>query len=482
MFTQRAALLGVVALCFYLVATVNSLPNFYYVLVWLAVGLLAASLGIALLSLAGTTCSLRMRREFGYGDWPVETRDQDLGGAPTNDFGTGNEAPALWEADLGNTGTLNKTGLLLDLRLRRDEASGAAGKGKSLIGTRFLIEALPSGARFTAPLALGFLPRGRYSLESTRIVGSDVLGLFRLARRLSGPDVPLEVVVGPPLISLPALHDLSRGAGGQEGQRARKRLGAGGDLRGVRPYVVGDDWRHIHWATTARTGNLAVREFEHTGHSTVLVVWDGASGSNWGEGAVSTLEDGLALCQSLLVAVDATQTPLALAVLGDTSAWSQGEIEGGLLPRAMIASLTDARPERQTPLTQALLHAANVEASAFGQVFFVSSSLRHDLVEAVIECVSRGNPVSVALLDGAIYAASSPENRRLIPRGRAIPTQSDGETLVPVSAASFDAQEENLRRAGARVVRVAPELQAGARGARSRRQTLEAALASLLEN
>jgi len=482
MFTQRAVLLGVVALCFYLVATVNSLPSFYYVLVWLAVGLLAASLGIALLSLAGTTCSLRMRREFGYGDWPVEVRDQDLSGAPTNDLGTGNEAPALWEADLGNTGTLDKTGLLLDLRLRRNGEGSAAGKNKALVGARFLIEALPSGARFSAPLALGFLPRGRYFLESTRIVSSDVLGLFRLARRIDAPDVPLEVVVGPPLISLPALHGLSRGAGGREGQRARKRLGVGGDLRGVRPYVVGDDWRHIHWATTARTGNLAVREFEHTGHSTVLVVWDGASGSNWGEGAVSTLEDGLALCQSLLVAIDATQTPLALAVLGDTSAWSQGQAEHGLLPRAMIESLADARPERQTPLTQTLLLAANSNADTFGQVFFVSSSLRHDLVETVTECVARGNPVSVALLDGASYAASSPENRRLISRGRAVPTQSDGERLIPVSAASFDTQQEALRCAGARVVRIAPELQTGARAARSRHQTLEAALALLLEN
>jgi len=483
MFTQRAVLLGVVALCFYLVAVVNSLPNFYYVLVWLAVGLLAASFGIALLSLTGTHCSLRLRREFGYGDWAVEARDQDLSGTPTRDENTFNEAPPQWEAELSNSGTLNKTGLILDLYLRRDnqggsDGNGAQGRAKNLTGARFLIEALPSGAQFAAPLSLGFLPRGRYTLESTRVIGSDVLGLFRIARKVAAPDGELEVVVGPPLVSLPMRHDLSRGAGGREGSRARKTLGAGGDLRGVRPYVAGDDWRHVHWATTARTGNLAVREFEHTGRSTALVVWDGASGSNWGEGAASTLEDGLALCASLLVALDAAQTPLSLAVLGKDSVWAQGQTEDGLLPRAMIEPMARASPERQAPLTQSLLRAANVEASAFGQVFFVSSSLRTDLVEAVSECVSRGNPVSVALLDGAAYLGP-PESKRLGARAKDSPGQSDGALAIPISSASFDAQELELKRAGARVVRVAPD-RSSARAAPSRLQTLEAALEALL--
>lgn len=481
MFTQRAVLLGVVALCFYLVAVVNSLPSFYYVLVWLAVGLLAASLGIALLSLAGTSCALRSRREFGYSDWPLDARESE--GTPffTRSPSLMSEAPAGWEAELGNSGTLNKTGLLLDLRLRRLEDETDEKRAKPLLGARFLIEALPSGAKFSAPLLLGFLPRGRYALDSTRVVGSDVLGLFRVSRRVEAPAIPLEVIVGPPLISLGAPHDFSRGAGGQEGPRARKRLGAGGDLRGVRPYVVGDDWRHIHWATTARTGNLAVREFEHTGRSTVLVVWDGAQNSNWGVGAASTLEDSLALCQSLLVAVDATQTPLALATLGHTNFWAGGEVENGLLPRGMVESLASARPERQTPLTSALFTAANIDASAFGQVFFVSSSLRRDLVEAVSECVSRGNPVSVALLDGAAYLALSPEVRRLGARKTSLPFQEDGESSIPISPASFDVQEESLRRAGAHVVRIAPKPQPGPRASELRRQTLETSLMALLE-
>lgn len=481
MFTQRAVLLGVVALCFYLVAVVNSLPSFYYVLVWLAVGLLGASLGIALLSLAGTTCSLSGGKAFGYGNWFDETRGQDLGGAAPFESASRSHAPPVWKAELGNSGTLNKTGLVVDVHVRSRADNAGTGRAKGLIGGRFLVEALPSGARIVAPLALGFLPRGCYSLESTRIIGSDVLGLFRLTRRLSLPENALEVVVGPPVVVLGSGQGYWRGAGGHEGQQARSQLGAGGDLRGVRPYVVGDDWRHVHWATTARTGNLAVREFERTGRSTALVVWDGAQGSNFGDGASSTLEDGLALCASLLAAVDASQTPVALAALGAQSAWNQDASENGLLPRAMIEILALARPDRVQPLPQALLGAAQFQGG-FGQVFFVSASLRGDLVDAASECVSRGESVLVALLDGATWLESAASSgRRLLPRGKGGATQQDGERAVPITSDSYDEQEQRLRRVGARVVRVGPGKSVSGTP-RTRRETLETALTALLES
>ena len=476
MFTQRAVLLGFVAFCFYLVAVVNSLPSFYYVLVWLAVGLLGASFGIAILSLAGTTCVLRARRAFGFGDWPRESRGDEWGAPPQFTEANTNEAPPCWEADLGNTGSLNKTGLVLDLKLADVLPPDEKGKRKQLRSGRFLIEALPAGESLTAPLSLGFLPRGRYSLESTRIIGSDVLGLFRLTRRLPAPEGLLEVVVGPAIVSLPSRREAMRGVGAREGTRERARPGVGGDLRGVRPYVAGDDWRHVHWATTARTGTLAVREFEHSGKSMVLVVWDGAQGSDWGDAASSTLEDGLSLCASILVATDAAQMPLALALLGEQREWSQGQSENGVLPRSMLEALAGARAARTGDLSQALLGLAGVQSGGFGHVYFVSASLRADLVEAVSGCLARGEGVSVALLDGAAWRAVSVDNRRALSRGKDGASQQDGARAVPISVAAYDEQERALRQVGARVVRVVPKAE------QSRRAILEVALMDLMES
>lgn len=42
----------------------------------------------------------------------------------------------------------------------------------------------------------------------------------------------------------------------------------------LRDYVPGDDRRHVHWRTTARTGRLMVRQFEETRRSHVVVALD----------------------------------------------------------------------------------------------------------------------------------------------------------------------------------------------------------------
>ncbi|BCM89856.1 hypothetical protein IAD21_01704 [Abditibacteriota bacterium] len=419
--TQRASLLIVVALCFYLVAVVNSLQSFYYVLVWLAVGLLAACLGIALLSLTGTDCVLRERRVSGYARGELE----------------GNKASPQWEASLGNSGSLNKTGLTLEFRLRRQEEGGATRKKNSLVVSRFLVEALPAGAKLTAPLDLDFLPRGIYVLEGARLIGSDVLGLFRASKRLTLPETPLKVVVAPVALPLALKHDFVRGVGGQEGPLSMSRLGTGEDLRGVRSYVPGDDWRHVHWATTARTGELSVREFERNGRDAALVIWDGALSASPSRGSQTTTEDELCLVTSLLVAIDTRRTPVSLMALGGEEEKISASGQEGLLAREALAALARAQPQRTRPLATVLAHAQGTGNEGSGQVFLVSSSLQSDLVECVSALTARGESLVVALCE------LRPHNvlRLSLP----------GRSVLP---SAFEAQEKALQMAGARVVTV----------------------------
>lgn len=425
MLTQRALLLGAVALCFYLVAVVNTLQSYYYVLVWLAVGLLAASLGIALLSLTGTTCVLSESRASGYG----------RGGE-----NEANEAPPLWEVALKNSGSLNKTGLVLEFLLEPEiKERGRGRKRRSGVLARFLIEALPAGQSLTAPLALDFLPRGVYSLQSARLVGSDVLGLFRASKRLALPSTQLQIIVAPAVVPITKLRNLTHGVSSRDGARRASLLGSGDNLRGVRTYVQGDDWRHVHWATTARTGELVVREFERSGRDSVLVVWDGAVVNAVGREGTSHVEEELSLLTSLLVAVDAAGTPVSLALLGAECDCVKANGQDGLLSQEAIALLARAQAGRTRPLDESLAR-TRLSDERFGQVFLVSSSLEKSLVDCVSDCIVRGEQPVVALLDTS-RSSSSP---RLLRPGRV--------GASPLSG--VETQQKTLENTGARVVRV----------------------------
>ena len=106
-----------------------------------------------------------------------------------------------------------------------------------------------------------------------RSVRGDPWGL--IARRVSWTSV-VEVCVHPVLVPLTGaaagvLRDL-------EGQATRVVSNSDLSFHALRDYEPGDDRRHIHWKTTARTGTLMVRQFEDTRrtHTAVALATDPA--------------------------------------------------------------------------------------------------------------------------------------------------------------------------------------------------------------
>lgn len=138
-----------------------------------------------------------------------------------------------------------------------------------------------------------------------RSVRSDPLGLLR--RQVFWTE-PVDLFVHPrtmPLVGSAAgfIKDL-------EGLPTTNLSNADVSFHALREYVPGDDRRHIHWKTTARTGTLMVRQFEETRRSHLAV----ALSTNTGE-YESEAEFELAVSVSGSIGLQAIREQRNLSVL-----------------------------------------------------------------------------------------------------------------------------------------------------------------------
>jgi uncharacterized protein (DUF58 family) len=134
------------------------------------------------------------------------------------------------------------------------------------------IPGLAAGAETERELPVPTARRGRLALGPVRTVRADPIGLVR--RELVWTD-PLELIVHPRTIDIPStssglVRDL-------EGQPTRDLTPADIAFHALREYVPGDDRRHIHWKSTAKTGTFMVRQFEETRRSHLVVALSVAS-------------------------------------------------------------------------------------------------------------------------------------------------------------------------------------------------------------
>ena len=140
---------------------------------------------------------------------------------------------------------------------------------------------------------LGPLPRGVFELSDPRVVFGDLLGLVTVTPRVVSEHVT--VVVRPRLTALDGLFsDAGRAAG--DGRRVLLRRTAGFDFHSVREYEQGESLRRVHWPTSARRGQLMVKELEDTAHDGVVVILDCDPRYAVGEPAGLELRRGCAGC------------------------------------------------------------------------------------------------------------------------------------------------------------------------------------------
>jgi uncharacterized protein (DUF58 family) len=126
------------------------------------------------------------------------------------------------------------------------------------VGAESTIVELPSlgrGRSHTAGYLLPTRRRGEIPVGPLRITATDPFGLFRITRSYGTPVI---LLVHPRTVELDQVP--SGRAASVEGPTSRNASAGTVTFQGLREYVFGDDLRHVHWRTTARTNTLMVRE------------------------------------------------------------------------------------------------------------------------------------------------------------------------------------------------------------------------------
>ena len=135
---------------------------------------------------------------------------------------------------------------------------------------RFRVAPLGPGQGATAAYRVPTDRRGLFDLGPLKLIRTDPLGLVTRTIDLAGVD---KVTVYPRIDRIAPLPH-TRGADPRGGTVTQSSFGPSGDeFHALRPYVVGDDLRRVHWKSSARTEELLIRQDElpWQGRATVVV-------------------------------------------------------------------------------------------------------------------------------------------------------------------------------------------------------------------
>ena len=166
------------------------------------------------------------------------------------------------------------------------------------------------GRRGRATVALDDVPRGRYPLGPGRLTAGDPLGLGRVELTV---ERSAAVTVRPRVPDLRTLFT-DGGTFGEGGRRAVARRPSGLEPHGVREYSEGEPLRAVHWPTSARRGELMVRELDDTPRESVALVLDVEAASIAGPRGDSSLDDAVRAVAGLLRAHGLRSRQVVLAI------------------------------------------------------------------------------------------------------------------------------------------------------------------------
>jgi len=170
---------------------------------------------------------------------------------------------------------------------------------------RLLLAPLRPGEQARAAYRFPTDRRGRYEVGPLRVTLTDPFGLVERTQFVLSTE---EVIVYPRVRDVLPPPEMGGLDLDREQPQVRSRIEPSGEFHTLREYAPGDDLRHVHWRSTARRGQLMMRQNEARRRTPVLLMLDVRPGSH----DRASFERAVEACASIVSAIDRTDRPVAV--------------------------------------------------------------------------------------------------------------------------------------------------------------------------
>jgi uncharacterized protein (DUF58 family) len=271
--------------------------------------------------------------------------------------------------------------------------------------------------RFVGGYELRGVRRGRYAFDTIRLTIEDPFGLARMRLEKGEPEA---LVVYPRLVELQSLFS-EGGAHAQDGRRLLLRRPTGFELHSVREHVEGESLRAVHWPSTARRGQLMVKELEDAPRDEVVVLLDGDASATAGD----AFEVAVRAAGSILRAHVHRGRRCALVV--NSAARPSQTVASEADWRRAFELLATVEPDGRTPV-HALLQAEGGLASRSLELVVVTSRVDPPLADRLVQRALSRRGASVVHIAGD--DAPQPQLLRLQTVGIPVAVVRPGDDLA----------------------------------------------------
>lgn len=163
-------------------------------------------------------------------------------------------------------------------------------------GQDYIVTRLGKNQRLECEYSIECYKRGVYSIGPIKIRTTDPFGFFVHEDKILSF---FDLTVYPHRVNIDRLPLKTTRSFVKIGAMSSPARGDVGEFHSIREYRQGDDLKYVHWKSSARTGELVVKEFERVTSTDIMIFLDMEELHDVGIGRETTFEYGVRIAASV---------------------------------------------------------------------------------------------------------------------------------------------------------------------------------------